>query len=128
MATKTTKNIEINVETFYNEAHSRPREGKHIFAYRITIRNKGNHTVQLLRRHWQIIDFLGEREEVEGAGVVGQQPVLSPGETHQYVSWCPLKSDMGKMVGTYLMKRLPEEDTFLVEIPAFLLMANYRKN
>lgn len=99
-----------------------------MFAYRIDIRNNSEHTVKLLRRHWFISDANGTVREVEGEGVVGRQPVLEPGESHQYMSGCNLKSGVGKMKGTYLMERLANGEHFQVNIPEFTLMVPYRMN
>ena len=99
-----------------------------MFAYKIDIRNDSEFTVKLLRRHWYIHDANGVVREVEGEGVVGRQPVLEPGEAHQYVSGCNLKSGVGKMRGTYLMERLANGQEFTVEIPEFTLMVPYRLN
>jgi ApaG protein len=99
-----------------------------MFAYRITIANQSEYTVKLLRRHWYITDSVHGTSEVEGEGVVGQQPVLEPGETHQYVSGCAIKSDIGKMYGTYLMERSIDGQFFEVKIPEFLLVAPFYNN
>ena len=99
-----------------------------MFAYKIDIRNNGEYTVKLLRRHWYIYDANGVVREVEGEGVVGQQPVLEPSEAHQYVSGCNLKSGMGKMRGTYQMERLVDGSRFDVEIPEFTLVVPFRLN
>jgi len=99
-----------------------------VFAYRIEIRNDSDLTVKLLRRHWYISDASTGMREVEGEGVVGRQPVLEPGEAHQYVSGCNLKSGVGKMRGTYLMERVGSGIRFEVEIPEFTLMVPFRMN
>ncbi len=128
METLTTKGITISVETFYHDQHSRPTEQKYIFVYRITIENKSNATVQLLRRHWYIFDSNGMIREVEGEGVIGKKPVLSPGQSHQYVSWSPLQTDMGKMYGFYLMVDRDNEKNFKVPVPEFKLIAPSKLN
>ena len=128
METLTTKGIKVSVESFYQETQSRPLDRKYVFAYRITIENGSRYTVQLLRRHWHIVDSNDQRREVEGEGVIGQQPVLAPGESHQYVSWCPLTSEIGKMYGTYLMVRPEDQRTFDVRIPEFKLIAPFKLN
>ncbi len=84
--------------------------------------------MKLLRRHWHIYDANGVVREVEGEGVVGQQPVLEPGDSHQYVSGCNLKTGLGKMRGTYQMERLADGRNFTVEIPEFTLVVPYRLN
>lgn len=99
-----------------------------MFAYRITISNLGAHAIKLLKRHWFIIDAFGVSREVEGEGVVGQQPILAPGETYQYISGCNLKTEVGKMHGTYLMQRLSDGKMFYVNIPVFKLVATMKLN
>lgn len=128
METLTTNGIKISVETFYQKDYSRPLENKYIFAYRIYIENKSNHVVRLIRRHWFIKDSSGAVREVEGEGVIGKQPILSPGESHQYISWSPLTSDIGKMYGTYLMLNKDNNTEFKVSIPEFKLIAPFKLN
>jgi ApaG protein len=128
MNTLITNGIAISVEIFYQQSQSDVRSHKYVYAYRVTIDNKSNSTVQLLRRHWFICDSLGEKREVEGEGVIGLQPTLNPGESHQYVSWCPMSNDIGKMYGTFLMVTRPENKEFFVRIPEFKLIAPHRLN
>jgi ApaG protein len=128
METLTTQGIKISVEPFYLPHESIPIQHRYVFAYRITILNQSPDTVQLLRRHWHIIESNGVRREVEGEGVVGVQPVLAPGESHQYTSWCPLMTDVGKMFGVFQMVRLPDETKFEVQIPAFKLSPPFKMN
>jgi len=123
-----TKDVEVSVETFFQESASQPDASRFVFAYRILIENHSEFTIKLLRRHWHIIDSNGELSEVEGEGVVGQQPVLEPEQKHEYVSGCELQSEMGKMHGTYLMEKQIDGTTFEVEIPEFVMMAPYRLN
>lgn len=104
-------------------------ESKHpthewVFSYTVRITNQGKDTVQLLSRHWIITDALEHVEEVQGPGVVGEQPVLGPGESFKYSSWCPLRTPTGMMRGTYLMKRANGEE-FDIEIAPFALRARY---
>jgi len=128
MDTLITNDVRITVETFYQPAYSKPEANEYVFAYRITIENLNSFPVQLLRRHWIIFDSgLGHRE-VEGEGVVGKQPVLHPGESHQYVSWCNLVTDIGSMQGAYLFQRIDSDDKFDVDIPEFKLIAPYLLN
>jgi ApaG protein len=126
--TAITKDVKITVETAYQNNTHPNFSGEHMFAYRITIANQSEYTVKLLRRHWYITDSVHGTSEVEGEGVVGQQPVLEPGETNQYVSGCAIKSDIGKMYGTYLMERSIDGQFFEVKIPEFLLVAPYYNN
>jgi ApaG protein len=123
-----TKDVKVSVETFYQESASNPDSGHFVFAYRITIENHGENTLKLLRRHWHIVEGSGEKREVEGEGVVGQQPVIEPGRRHQYISGCNLQSEMGKMYGTYLMERQIDGTTFVVEIPEFYMVVPYKYN
>jgi len=120
MVTSTTYGIKVSVESFYDEDHS--NAGEHVFAYRITIENRSEHTIQLLRRHWYIYDGIGTWREVEGEGVVGETPVIKPGHIHQYVSGCHLIAGIGKMYGSYQMMRTLDGMYFDVEIPEFQLV------
>jgi ApaG protein len=128
MPTTTTQGVTVTVTTNYLPDYSSPSQEHFVFAYRIDIRNDSEYTVKLLRRHWFISDANGTVREVEGEGVVGRQPVLEPGESHQYMSGCNLKSGVGKMRGTYLMERLVNGEQFQVNIPEFTLMVPYRMN
>jgi len=128
METLTTNGIKISVETAYQPTKSRQVANQYVHAYRVTIENKSSDTVQLTKRHWFIVDSNGEKREVKGEGVIGKQPVLGPNESHQYISWCPLQTEIGKMYGTFLMLRKPEDKEFFVRIPEFKLIAPYRLN
>lgn len=119
---ETTENIKVSVRPLYLEAESSVLSHKFVFAYFITIENLSTDTVQLLRRHWFITHDTGKVEEVEGEGVIGKQPVIEPGRSHQYNSFCILESLEGFMEGTYLMKR-PNNETFKITIPRFVLRA-----
>ena len=122
MYQKETHAIEITVKPFYLEEQSEPDDSHFVFAYHIRIQNNGGDVVQLLNRYWQITDGLGRIQEVRGPGVVGEQPVLRPGEAFEYTSGCPLNTSTGIMVGTYEMETLDGE-RFDVDIPAFSLDA-----
>ncbi len=128
MVTEVTKGVKVTVETEYQPSYSSPSQYHYVFTYRITIENGGDFTIQLKRRRWHIYDAGFMSREVEGEGVVGQQPVLEPGQTHQYVSGCNLKSGIGKMVGTYLMERVVDGTTFTVNVPEFSMVAPMRLN
>lgn len=128
MVTATTKGIKICVETEYQPAYSSPTQFHYVFTYRITIENLSEHTIQLLNRHWYIHDANRAAKEVEGEGVVGQQPTLEPGESHNYVSGCNLKSGIGKMYGTYTMERIMDGKKFEVKIPEFTMFVPYKLN
>src|SRR5581483_17288 len=122
MVSKISEGVEVSVETFFQPAYSKPLEGEYMFAYRVTIENQNDFSVKLMRRHWYIFDSNGTYREVEGEGVVGVQPTLSPGEKYQYVSGCNLRTEMGKMYGTYQMENLNNKTMFDVNIPAFEMM------
>src|SRR5262249_6179679 len=98
-----TNNVRVEVESQYAPEHSQPFQSEWFFHYTVRISNEGDETVQLLTRHWVITDATGRTEEVTGPGVVGEQPVLRPGESFQYTSGCPLKTSTGVMRGTYNM-------------------------
>ena len=128
MVTRITKGIRISVTSSYQELYSRPESRHYFFSYRVRIENTSSHTVQLMRRHWFIFDSATQKQEVEGEGVIGQQPVLSPGEVYEYESACNLSSDCGSMHGTYLFKSVEDETEFKVAIPRFELVVPYRLN
>ncbi|WP_439882467.1 Co2+/Mg2+ efflux protein ApaG [Pontibacter sp. MBLB2868] len=128
MDTKTTEGVKVSVTTNYLPDYSSPVQQHYVFAYKISIENNSEFTVKLLRRHWYIHDATGLVREVEGEGVVGQQPVLEPGESHEYVSGCNLKTNLGKMRGTYLMERMVDGKKFDVTIPEFTLIVPYTLN
>ncbi|GAA4396697.1 Co2+/Mg2+ efflux protein ApaG [Nibrella viscosa] len=128
MVTAVTEGIKVSVKTEYQAEYSSPLQAHYVFTYRITIQNNSEHTIQLLRRHWLIYDSNGSVREVEGEGVVGQQPVLEPGEVHEYVSGCNLRSSMGKMVGTYLIERVMDGRRLRVAIPEFMMVVPYKLN
>lgn len=115
-----TQNIIVEVEPFYLKDRSDPGENRYVWAYRVTIENRSNIFVQLLSRYWHITDGNGRVEEVSGAGVVGEQPELNPGDSYQYTSGCPLTTPSGIMVGRYTM-RDEAGQLFDIAIPAFSL-------
>lgn len=128
METLITNGIRVSVETQYQPTYSRPLEMKYIFSYHITIENLSSETVQLLRREWEIFDSNGIIRKVEGEGVIGKQPILAPGESHQYASWSPLMTEMGKMSGVYIFRRDIDNHEFRVDIPDFRLIAPFKLN
>jgi ApaG protein len=118
--TATTRSIAVSVETTYLEANSSPGDAQYFWAYRVTIENEGGETVQLLSRHWMITNARGELTEVKGPGVVGEQPLLKPGETFVYTSGAPLNTPSGMMGGSYRMET-DRGERFDIEIPTFSL-------
>jgi ApaG protein len=120
MYSQTTRSIKVTVKPFYLEDQSSPADDHYVWAYQVRIENCGRETVQLRRRHWRITDNRGRVQEVRGPGVVGEQPVLRPGESFEYTSGTPLATPSGIMVGTYDMETR-EGETFAVDIPAFSL-------
>jgi ApaG protein len=119
-----THNVRVEVESQYAPEHSQPFKNQWFFHYTVRITNEGDETVQLLSRHWIITDATGHTEEVRGALVVGEQPLLAPGESFQYTSGCSLRTASGVMRGTYQMVET-EGDHFDVEIAAFALHEPY---
>ncbi len=128
MISEVTEGVKVSVLSEYQPEYSSPYQAHFVFTYKITIENHSDFTVQLMRRHWLIFDSNGSMREVEGEGVIGQQPVLEPGEIHQYVSGCNLRTSMGKMVGTYLMERVLDGKRFKVQIPEFVMIPPYKLN
>jgi len=118
-----TKGVQISVETYYQPDYSQPFQHEYMFAYRISLNNQNPFSIQLLRRQWYIFDSNGDRREVEGEGVVGQQPILKAGESFQYVSGCNLKSEMGKMWGFYTLLNTYNNEEFRADIPEFQMVA-----
>ena len=114
-----TEDVVVSVQTAYIPAQSSPVTDIYMFAYRIRITNESAHTVQLLRRQWLISDAYGRKRRVEGDGVVGLQPVLAPGESHEYLSGCDFQSPIGQMRGYYFMQRKSDGQEFKVRIPTF---------
>ncbi len=126
--TETTRGIRISVRAQYQIEHSNPMEHKYVFAYQITIENGSDYTIQVLRRHWTIVDAGGNVRTVDGEGIVGEQPIIAPNASYQYTSWAGLSSDIGKMFGTYLVERQIDGENFDVKIPEFALLAPFKLN
>lgn len=118
----TTDGVTVRVSVSYLPEQSEPERGRWFWAYHIRLENEGTETVQLLTRHWVITDGRGARHSVEGEGVVGEQPVIEPGASFDYVSGCPLATSSGAMQGSYQMVR-EDGAVFAVEIPRFSLFA-----
>ncbi len=116
----TTRDIEITVEPHYLEDQSAPEDGRYVWAYRVRIENCGAETVQLRTRYWRIVDAHGRTMEVRGPGVVGEQPVITPGDAFEYTSGTPLETPSGIMAGAYVMETETGE-WFDAVVPAFSL-------
>ncbi len=114
--------IVVGVNAEYSEEHSEPENQRFVFVYHIKIRNVGDQAAQLLSRHWLITDGNGRLEEVMGDGVIGEQPVILPGKTHQYESFCVLKTSVGYMQGSYKML-YKDGEAFDAPVAAFTLAA-----
>jgi ApaG protein len=128
MSRALTNGILVTVKSAYMPERSTPTLRRFAFAYTVTIANEGGDTAQLLRRHWIITDGDGNVEEVEGEGVVGEQPILGPGESFEYTSWCQLATPSGSMHGTYRMVTNNTGASFEAEIAPFRLGMPYSLN
>ncbi|HEY9364383.1 MAG TPA: Co2+/Mg2+ efflux protein ApaG [Chitinophagaceae bacterium] len=128
MESKISEGVEVSVESFYQPDYSNPVNGEFMFAYRITIENHNRFPIKLHRRRWNIFDSNGSYREVEGEGVVGIQPTINPNERYQYVSGCNLRTEMGKMTGTYQMENLHSKVFFDVNIPSFEMIVPFKNN
>jgi ApaG protein len=124
MSDAVTGGIRVEVLSRHSPENSRPNQDEWVFQYTVRITNQGPETVQLLTRHWIITDAFEHTEEVRGPGVIGEQPVLAPGESFKYSSWCPLKTPTGRMHGTYQMVRT-DGTQFDIDIAPFALRARY---
>ncbi|MEN0075935.1 MAG: Co2+/Mg2+ efflux protein ApaG [Paracraurococcus sp.] len=126
--TAVTEDVRVTVRTYYLADQSEPARSHYAWAYRVTIANEGRRTVQLLKRSWLITDGLGRTQRVHGDGVVGERPVLDPGESFEYTSGTPLATPSGFMRGTYHMVATESGETFDVEIPGFSLDSPFQPN
>jgi ApaG protein len=127
MSDTTTRGIRIQVRSLYDEERSSPEENYYFFAYQVRISNVGQETAQLVSREWFITDGNGDTQRVQGSGVVGEQPVLAPGEAFEYTSFCPLPTAVGAMHGSYLMV-LENGESFEAEIAPFSLAVPHAVN
>ena len=118
---ETTRGIRVSVQSFFLEDQSQPDERQFVWAYRVKIENRGAESVKLLRRTWQITDAGGRTQHVHAEGVVGEQPLLDPGEAFEYTSGTPLETPTGFMRGAYHMVATGSGENFDVLIPAFSL-------
>jgi len=128
MVSMISEGVKVSVETFYQQDYSNPLQSEFMFAYRITIENHNGFPVKLHSRHWHIFDSDGTSREVEGEGVIGVQPRIESGEKYQYISGCNLRTEMGRMFGTYTMENLNNKKMFDVNIPAFDMTAPEKLN
>jgi ApaG protein len=128
MVTATTEGIKVTVEATYQAEFSSPHQHHYVFTYKVNIENNSPHTIQLIRRKWEIFDAGDALKVVEGSGVVGQQPILEPGNSHQYVSGCNLKSGLGKMKGYYFMEKVLDGKIIKAAIPEFHLISDIFDN
>lgn len=124
MSDAVTNGIRVEVISRHSAENSRPSQGDWVFEYTVRVTNQGSDTVQLISRHWIITDGLDHTEEIRGLGVVGKQPVLEPGESFKYSSWCPLRTPTGMMRGTYQMIS-DGGKKFDIAIAPFALKARY---
>lgn len=126
MVQLTTHQVKVSAQSAYQDDYSNPLEDQYVFSYRIRITNEGSVPVQLLNRTWVVMDAAGERRTVEGKGVVGEQPEIMPGQTHEYTSWVQFETPMGAMMGSYGMVRHDKRgqaEYFSVEVPRFMHVA-----
>lgn len=128
MVRQTTQEVTVSADSIFQPQYSDPDKELYVHAYRIRIANNGSRPVQLLSRSWEVIDATGARRLVEGEGVVGQQPVILPGQFHEYTSWVQFETPIGAMRGSYVMQRQPNsygqnKDLFQVEVPRFMHVA-----
>jgi ApaG protein len=128
MLTEVTSGVRISVIPRFEPGISNPMLDSYVFSYKIIIENQNDYPVQLLRRHWYIFDSVAIKREVEGPGVVGEMPVINPGEYYTYESACDLRSLRGTMQGFYNMQKPGELETFHVRIPKFKLEVPYGMN
>lgn len=128
MVAKTSNGVEIKVEVQFQEDYSNIQQGNYFFSYKILIHNHNSFPIKLMRRYWRIFDSNANIKEVEGEGVVGEQPVIEPDNVYHYVSGCDLNTDIGKMQGTYQMLNLQSQKLFTVIIPSFYLICPFKNN
>jgi ApaG protein len=126
--TALTYGVKISVESIYRKDLSNAENGLFFFNYRIVIENTNDFDIQLKTRYWFIFDSLNPAREVEGDGIVGEQPILSPGRKHVYVSGCDLHSEVGYMRGHYVFEKVDSKETFEVQVPRFNLISKPKLN
>ena len=128
LASTVTEGIRVNVRTAYVKDESSPKHNYYVFAYQVEIINESAYSVQLISREWHIVDGIGSRRVVQGEGVVGKQPHITPGETHRYVSGSHFQTPVGRMSGFYSMVRKVDGAIIQVQIPPFTMMVPYLNN
>lgn len=128
LSSKVTEGIRINVRTTYVRDESSPKHRYYVFAYQVEIINESAFHVKLMDREWHIINGFGEKRIVKGEGVVGKQPLIAPGSSYKYVSGSHFPSTVGKMFGSYYMKKLIDNSVFKVDIPPFVMTAPHIAN
>ena len=128
MITQVTKGIKISVNTSFEGTFFKNYKMHFAFGYTITIENQSKNVVQLLSRHWKILEAISRPQYVNGVGVVGKKPVLKPGEQHTYQSGSLITSPLGAMAGTYLMINFSTAKKFNVDVPSFKLSVPYLLN
>lgn len=123
MTSLTTQDITVSAQSTYQRQYSDPFKERFVYAYRIRVQNDSGRSIQLLSRAWEVIDATGGRRFVEGEGVVGQQPLILPGQSYEYTSWVQFETPLGAMRGSYVMQRTDRrgrEELIQVEVPRFL--------
>jgi ApaG protein len=121
-----TAGVMVRVEPRFLPEDSSPDQGQYLWSYAIEIENRGTEAVQLISRFWRITDENGVTQEVRGPGVIGQQPVIEPGQCFRYTSACPLAAPSGVMLGAYAMQRVANGEAFDIAVPAFALESPHR--
>lgn len=128
MVTEVTNGVIVTVEVEYQPMYSSPNQHHYVFTYEVIIENKSTKTLQLKKRKWVINDAGYPIRTVEGEGVVGRQPILEPGQKHQYISGCNLRSGLGKMHGSYEMEKVMDGQLITVQIPEFKMVVPFKLN
>lgn len=128
IVSKSSAGVKISVEVFYQSEYSNPTNNEFMFAYKVTIENGNSFAIKLMRRHWFIFDGAGNEREVEGEGVIGMQPIIQPNTSYTYISGCNLRTEMGKMYGTYQMENIQTNSHFTVQIPLFEMIVPFKLN
>jgi ApaG protein len=122
-----TSGIKVQVVSKYIPEHTNPDIPRYFFAYWVTITNESETAIKLMDRHWEITDAIGKLKVVDGEGVIGKQPIIKPGESFSYNSFCPIETEFGMMTGHFQVKR--EDGHFIkIEIPQFQLISPFSIN